>query len=259
MVLGVYWYFEFPSGLYEFEYFQYRKGLGGHADNPAELVAYIICENPGHLIKNLERLTQQYKESYLFIRMEGNRLQIGTGSHHLFDYDFEFMVKVETLLKKEAVVLVDKHVFEAPRLIRLFSPKEKMAWPTKDFLRIVGSSIRKNNAETLALRMDCHIGEGVKNAFLEELGLIADAENIRVLYYLEKKYHDRINLMLFFSNGRQGLGLQPKQVIQLPRLEMKIEALKEQYGIEFGHTGNYPDSTPQIIKMVDQEFVLGKR
>jgi hypothetical protein len=54
MILGTYWYFGFPTGLYEFEYFEFGPGYGGHADNPAELVTYIEVEFPERMIYDLK-------------------------------------------------------------------------------------------------------------------------------------------------------------------------------------------------------------
>jgi hypothetical protein len=41
MILGTYWYFHFPTSLYEFDYFEFKNSHGGHADNPAELITNI--------------------------------------------------------------------------------------------------------------------------------------------------------------------------------------------------------------------------
>ena len=101
MNLGVYWYFGFPEGLYNFEYLTFQKGNGGHADNPAELITNIIVQKPDDLIDKLKLLINQHKEGFLFIYRDNNRLQIVTGGYQLFDYDFLLAKEVELLLKNE--------------------------------------------------------------------------------------------------------------------------------------------------------------
>ena len=65
MILGTYWYFGFPTGLYKFEYFEFKKGYGGHADNPAKLVATFETEYPAEIIDDLKRLIDKYSDGFL--------------------------------------------------------------------------------------------------------------------------------------------------------------------------------------------------
>jgi hypothetical protein len=88
MILGTYWYFDFPSELYKFDFFRFRKGYGGHADNPAELNTYFEAEHPEKIVEDLQKLIDKYPDGFLFIYQEEHTLKIGTGGHQLFDYDF---------------------------------------------------------------------------------------------------------------------------------------------------------------------------
>jgi hypothetical protein len=49
MVLGVYWYYGFPEGLYHFDFFTHRPGIGGSSGGPAELTATVHAPDPAAL------------------------------------------------------------------------------------------------------------------------------------------------------------------------------------------------------------------
>lgn len=259
MILGVYWYFGFPVGLYHFDYFTYRKGLGGHADVPAELTVDVTANDADKLVERFSLLSKQYRDAFLFIYKEDNRLTIGTGSYTLFDYDFLIAKEAEKLLAEENVTKVSAHKFIHPELIKFRDKQEEKIYPSRQYVQIVGSSLRKSNAETLALRLDCHIRADDKEAFLNELNHVTATVGIDVLYYLESSLKDFINLMLFLTNGRQGLELSEKKKTNIGLLEKEISRLFQQYEIQKGHAGgwdNYPGGKPVVIKMTDKDFIL---
>ena len=83
MILGTFWYFDFPIGLYEYDYFKFHKGLGGHLYNPAELIALVTTEHPDQLISDLEKIVATYPESVFIMAQEGNKLELTIGGFHL--------------------------------------------------------------------------------------------------------------------------------------------------------------------------------
>ena len=260
MNLGVYWYFGFPEGLYNFEYFTFQKGNGGHADNPAELITNIIVQKPDDLIDKLKLLIDQHKEGFLFIYRDNNRLQIVTGGYQLFDYDFLLAKEVELLLKNDNAELTTNSKFETNQLVKLSGANKKdQSLPTKKYLQVVGSNLRKANAETMSLRLDCCLAIKNKGSFINKLSEIAKSVNINVFYYYDCDFSDKTNLMLFFTNGRQGLDLQPKQEINILSFEQKIEQLFTEYQVTVGHQRGdniYPKNGPNIQLIVDKEYIL---
>ncbi|WP_306353032.1 hypothetical protein [Flavobacterium sp. '19STA2R22 D10 B1'] len=260
MILGVYWYFEYPTDLYTYDYFKFGKGYGGHADNPASLETIVKTAHPERVLEKLQAVVNQYEESFLYAYQDENILKIGTGSHQLFDYDFLFMKEVEKILKKEEVILCEDEKLNQPKLIRFENKNKPFIYPKKKFLQLVGSSLKKQNAETMALRMDCNIVIAEKNKFISAISATAKEENIDVLYYLEKEVESRTNLMLFFTNGRQGKALQKKQYIDILSFEDKMESILEKYPIALGHIGGfdyYPKGKPTIVMKVDEEYIIG--
>lgn len=261
MILGTYWYFNFPTDLYKFNYFKFRKGYGGHADNPAELVSTFETEYPERVIEELKALVDRYPEGYLFIYQAGKKLKIGTSGYQLFDYDFLLIKEVEELLKNHKIAQLEDQTIENSTLIRIKidTGQNKFIYPKKGFLQIVGSELKMHNAENSKLRLDCNLNLTDKANFIAELRRISTEEIIDVFFYYDKDFQDKTNLMLFFTNGRQGLNLNGKKYIDTLRLESKIEKAILNFKVNFGHMGGYdlyPQNGPRIEKIVEQEFIL---
>ncbi|MDR1348462.1 MAG: hypothetical protein LBJ63_08585 [Prevotellaceae bacterium] len=264
MILGVYWFYEFPNKLYEFEFFKFKKGLGGLGSSPAELLTTIRCQNSDNLILQLQYLIDKYNDGKLFIYSKDNYLKISIGGWEIFDYDFLITKKVEKILQEQKTILVKDYDFRDCEIIKLTGKMadRQGAYFERKFLQIVGSEIGKNQSERLAVRMDCNIIDLEKNNFMVELVNIARAENINVLYHYEKPFQNRVNLMIFFSNGRQGINLYKKQDVNLFCLENKLDILFQKYDIKIGHIGGfeyYPYSSKEekIELMVDKDYFLG--
>jgi hypothetical protein len=261
MILGTYWYFDYPTDLYKFDYFKFRKVHGGHFDNPAELVTTFETEHPERVIEELKKLLDRYSEGFLFIYQQEKKLKIGTGGYQLFDYDFLIIKEVEELLKNHKIALLIDQTFVNPTFIRINNDTEqnKMVYPKKGFLQVVGSELKKHNAENSKLRLDCNLNLTDKANFIAELRMISTEEKIDVLFYYDKDFQDKTNLMLFFTNGRQGLNLNSKKYIDTLSLESKIEKSILKFKVNFGHVdghGLYPQNGPRIEKIIEQEYIL---
>lgn len=260
MVLGVYWYFDFPYELYSYDFFTYRKGLGGHADAPAELAVIVETDDADGIIEELRTLVNQNVDAFIFIYKSGKFLQIGTGAYNMHDYEFEIALKTEEILKNKQAKKVEHSSLKDGELIRLFNEKSNMVWPSKRHFGMVGSSLMKYNAETSCIRFDCNVAANKKDDFLNDILTVTEAANIHVVFYKEKQCGDRYNLMLFFTNGRQGIGLKPKQKVDIVVFENKMEVIIEKHAVEVGLIGgfdeNYPKGNSIVLKIVDAEFIL---
>ncbi len=262
MVLGVYWYYDFPYNLYSYEFFAYRKGLGGHGDAPAELEVAIEAKNADRIIQALRELVNQYSDAFVFIYKSGTYLQIGTGGYSMHDYDFEIALKVEGILKNHDAQKVNPISLKDAELIRLFNEKNTMVLPSKKCFGLVSSSPMKYNAQTSSIRFDCNVEASEKERFLKAVLVAAEAANIHVVFYKEKKCAERFNLMVFFTNGRQGVGLNPKQKVNTTLFENGMEELIQKHAVEIGLIGgfseDYPSGDSTVLKIVDEEFIISK-
>jgi hypothetical protein len=254
MILGVYWYQGFPSGLYNFDYFVFRKGIGGHGDNPAELETSIEAGDPDKIIDRLVNLVRNRKEASLFIKRDNNLLTISINSYHLFDYDFLVAREVENILSSEEMRFNSNNKFTNAQLIRLENKPSELIYPSKGFFEIVSNHLGQYNAEALSLRLDCNISSVHKKNFIESLNDLTDKLNIEVFYYFENTFSNQTNLMLFFSNGRQGLNFKEKAIVDITCLEENIETLFKKFSIQKGHLGGfgaYPKGEPVIRKSLE--------
>lgn len=262
MVLGVYWYYDFPYELYSYEFFEYRKGLGGHADAPAELAVNVESDDADDIIESLRKLVDQHEDAFVFIYKLGKSLQIGTGSYNMHDYEFEIALKIEAILKEANAIKVNQNYLKDAELIRLFNENEKRVWPRKKHFGLVSSSMKKYNAETSCIRFDCNVSADEKDDFLNDILVVTEVANIHVVFYMEKQCGDWYNLMLFFTNGRQGIGLKPKQKVDIELFEKGMETLIEKHTVAIGLIGgfdeNYPKGDYIVLKIVDAEFILAK-
>ncbi|PWN70498.1 hypothetical protein C1631_011050 [Chryseobacterium phosphatilyticum] len=257
MILGVYWYFKFPENLYHFKFFKFYEGHGGHADNDAELIAKVRINNTDHFIQKLEDLKSEFKRTFLHLSIDGNQFVISIGDHQLFDYHFQFALKIEELLIRENAKLLDQCTPFNIQLAKSYLPeREEFKKIDYHFIQIVGSDFKKNNAEVLSIRIDCNLPLISKKDFLRNLASICKEENIKVFHYNDYDFKDQCNLMLFFTNGRQCKD--SIQTIDINSFGNKVRHLTQKYTLHFGHFGGmkyYPLNGPYIELVEDENYI----
>jgi hypothetical protein len=263
MLLGVYWYRYFPEGLYQFDFFTFRAGLGGHADGPAELTATLHAPNPAALLAEVRAVAARYSEVHLFGEVHGQFLRLTVGGYSLSDYAFHVAGELEKVVRQQQATLATEPLPAGAEFIRLTAPEEDNTQPSRSdgMLQAVSSISGKYQAEALSLRLDCHLPLAHKPAFIQALNKLCQTANLDVLYYLDYEIRQQVNLMLFFSNGRQGIGGQPLRYTNVPTLAKPIAECRAAHGGQPGHLGEYPDyypeNGPHVVRMVDAAFVLG--
>ncbi|MBO2007616.1 hypothetical protein [Hymenobacter negativus] len=261
MLLGVYWYYGFPEGLYHFDFFTFRPGLGGHADGPAELTATVHAPDPVALLAQVRTVAARYPEVYLFGEASGQLLRLTVGYYSLPDYAFHVAGELEQVLRQLHAPLATEPLPAGAQYLSLTAPQD----PTPPFsnssiFQAVSSLSKKYQAETKSLRLDCHLPLAHKPAFINALNDICQEAHLDVLYYLDYEMRQQVNLMLFFSNGRQGVGGRPLRYTNVPALAEPVAACLVTHGGQPNHLGSYPayypDRGPHIVRMVDADFIL---
>ncbi len=259
MILGVYWYYRFPEGLYHFRFFRFLKGLGGHISNPAKLQARVYVNYTENCLTKIKELKSVYGKADLTVKKNGNELLIETGDYTLFDYHFQMVSEIDEVLKNENAVLTDHEIPFGTEITYNFDtnlkaiPREKK----HDFIRLVGSVFKSFNAENFSLRIDCHVSLRLKNDFLDDLATACGPENISVFYHYHFVSDDFVNLMLFFTNGRQMRD--HIQVVDISSFGNRVQGIAGTYSVQFGHKNgleSYPVNGPHIHLMTDEEFII---
>jgi len=80
-----------------------------------------------------------------------------------------------------------------------------------------------------------------------------------VLYYFDHKIARQVNLMVFFGNGRQGVGGQPLRYTDKAAVKAAVLASLAAHEGQPEHLGNYshyPNRGPHVVRMVEANFVL---
>ncbi|MEJ5105711.1 hypothetical protein [Chryseobacterium sp. MYb328] len=261
MILGVYWYFKFPEDLYHFKFFKFFEGFGGHADNAAELVVRVQVDHPDDFIGKLEELKSRFKKAFLHLNINENQLIISIGDHQLFDFYFQFALEIEVLLVRENAIILDSIIpFKSLSTKTYHVERENFENNEHRFIQIVGSDVKKNNAESLSIRIDCNLPLNDKEFFINDLGSICREENLNVFYYKDHHFNSHCNLMLFFTNGRQKTGA--LQTVNLNSFGNKVRQLTQKYQVYFGHLEGlkyYPQNGPHVELMIDEEYILSKK
>ncbi|KAA2224267.1 hypothetical protein [Chryseobacterium sediminis] len=261
MILGTYWYFKFPDHLYDFRFFKFYPGYGGHADNSAELAARVQVENTGEFIRKLEKLKEDFKNTYLHLNINKNQLIINIGDYQLFDFHFQLAEEIEELLIREHAELLDSDIPFTIQSSKSYAPeREEFKNIEHRFIQMVGSDFKTNNAENYTIRIDCNLPLQYKKDFINDLTRVCREENINVFYYNDFDCKDHGNLMLFFSNGRQYK--ESIQKVDINSFGKKVRLLTQKFPLHFGHFGNfkeYPLHGPHVKLMVDEEYILNKK
>lgn len=260
MVLGVYWYSGFPTGLYHFEYFQFRPGLGGHADTPAELTVTVRTTAPAALLTGLQTLAGAYPETNLFLYQDADIVRVMLGGYQLFDYDFHLAGEVEKLLRQLGVPSVPDHAFPPGSFRRLTPELPPVALPPRQVLQLVGSAPGLYHAETRRLRLDCCLPAAQQLAFGRRLNELCQQADLDVLYYLDHELDAKVNMLVFFTNGRQGLNGRALRHTDARALAAAIEQALGAHGGQLGHLGRFPEHYPRrgphVVRAADADFVL---
>lgn len=261
MILGVYWFYKFPEGLYNYSFFKFIKGLGGHANDAAEIQARVYVKDLEHFLDKIKTLKQQYPKAYLSIKTDGSDLLINIGDYNLYDYHFQFAEEIEQILKEQNAILISNDTPFNRVQSYDFNNGFEMVFERKNhaFISLVSSNFKKHNAENASLRVDCHLSLNHKKDFIDNLTQICIEEHISVFYYNTSEFQDQINLMLFFTNGRQTKDA--LQNVDINSFGDKIGHLLEKHSAKIGHLGGhdyYPRTEPFIELMKDQEFIINE-
>jgi hypothetical protein len=261
MLLGVYWYYGFPKGLYHFDFFSFHPGLGGHADGPAELTATVRAPDPAALLAEVRAVATRYPEGYIFGKAHGACLQLNLGDYALTDYTFHVATELEAVLRQQQATLTTEPLPADTPLLRLAELHDPTPLYRYDdgLVQAVSSRAGKHQAEVALLRVDCHLPLARKADFLVALDALCQQFALDVLYYFDREIPPQVNLMVFFGNGRQGVGGQPLRYTDTAALTTAVRACLAVHNAQAGHLGGYPADYPRrgphAIRLVDAEFV----
>ena len=262
MVLGVYWYYGFPEKLYHFDFFVFNPGRGGHADGPAELTATVRAPDPAALLAEVQAVVARYPEGYLFGKAHGPLLHLDLGDYALTDYTFHVAGELEQVLRRQGATLTTEPLPADASLLRLTAPHDPT--PPYDYgdgqLQAVSSRPGAHRAQVALLRLDCHLPLAQKAAFLTGLDALCEQFQLDVLYYFDREIVSQVNLMVFFGQGRQGVGGRPLRYTDTTAHKAAVLASLAAHGGQPRHLGSfpaqYPRRGPHVIRMADADFVL---
>lgn len=259
MILGVYWYFKFPDNLYQFKYFQFFQGYGGHTDNLAELQARVEVQHPENILLKFEKLVSQYPSAFLYVGINENQILISINDYYLFDFYFQLAAEIENILTAENAISSDVKEPFVKQTEKIFRNNWDGKFTTiqHKFIQIVGSEFKKNNAENLSIRIDCNIPLSHKNDFIKEVKTICSEEKLNIFYYHIAKFNNHCNLMLFFTNGRQKKD--NTQFVNINSFGSKLFELSQKHPLYFGHFKGleyYPTHNLTIELMKDEEYII---
>ena len=262
MLLGVYWYYGSPEGLYHFDFFTFQPGRGGHADGPAELTATVRAPDPAALLAAVQAVAVRYPESYIFGKAHDDVLYLDLGDYALTDYTFHVAKELEHVLRQQQATLTTEPLPADTPLLRLAMPHDPA--PPYDYgdgtLQAVSARPGKYQSQVALLRLDCHLPLIQKAAFLAALDDLCEQFGLDVLYYFDHKIAPQLNLMLFFGNGRQGVGGQPPRYTDPTAFRTAALAVLAAHGGQPKHLGTYPADYPRrgphVVRVVDADFVL---
>ena len=262
MLLGVYWYYHFPKGLYHFDYFTFRPGQGGFANGPAELTATVQAPDPAALLAEVQAVAARYPDGYLFARTHAVLLQLELSDYALSDYTFHVATELEQVLRRQQATLATEALPSDQPLLRLAELHDPYA-PYRygdGFLQAVSTAPRRHHAELALLRLDCHLPLLRRAAFFAALSELCAAAGLDVLYYFDRELSQQVNLMVFFGNGRQGVGGQPLRYTDPAAVREGVAACLAAHEGQPGHLGGYPADYPRrgphMVRVVDRDFTL---
>ena len=257
MLLGVYWYYGSPEGLYHFDFFTFQPGRGGHTDGPSELTATVQAPDPAALLAAVRAVAARYPEGYLFGQAHGPLLRLDLGDYALTDYTFHVAKELEKVLHQQQATLTTEPLPADTLRLHLAEPHD----PTPPYsygdgvLQAVSSMPRFYQSQVALLRLDCHLPLARQAVFLAALNDLCEQLGLDVLYYFDHKIARQANLMVFFGNGRQGVGGQPLRYTDTAAVLASLAAHEGQPE-HLGNDSHYPNRGPHVVRVVEADFVL---
>lgn len=124
MLLGVYWYYGFPKGLYHFDFFAYRPGIGGSSGGPAELTATVQAPDPAALLAAVQAVAARYPQVPLLAQAHGPLLRLKLDDWALPDYAFFVATELEAVLHQQQATLTTEPLPADTPLLRLADPQD---------------------------------------------------------------------------------------------------------------------------------------
>lgn len=258
MILGINWYREFPEGLYEYDFFKFKRSPGGMADYPPELIASVIVSDSEKLKQELLKLLEKHNQASIFFKQNDNNALIEISWYHLYDYDFLFALEVEKILNQEDAKCSEAN-YKDSELQKLgnYGFHQNQYYPKSKYLKIYHSGPKYRNACLNFISITCNMTTDKVKLFIHNLSELANDCGIFSFYYSEKTINEKSNLVLYLTNGRQGLRLQKMKLIDVKRFEKEFEKLADIYDVKEGIIGNYenhPSGIKEIVCIEDKEF-----
>jgi hypothetical protein len=187
------------------------------------------------------------------------RLQLSDWA--LTDYTFHVAGELENVLRQQrATPTTEPLPADTPRL-RLAEPHD----PTPPYsygdgtLQAVNTRPGPHQAEVALLRLDCHLPLDQQADFLAALEAVCTQLGLGVLYYYDRMLLPQVNLMLFFGNGRQGVGGRPLRYTDSAAVKTAVLASLAAHRGQTGHLGTYPADYPRrgphLVRVADAELV----
>ena len=217
--------------------------------------------DPAALLAAVQAVAARYPEGYIFGKAHGAVLHLDLGDYALTDYTFHVAGELENVLRQHHAAPTTEPLPAGTPLLRLAEPHD----PTPPYsygdgvLQAVSSHPGSHKAQAALLRLDCHLPLAQKADFLAALNALCEQFGLDVLYYFDHKIGSELNLMVFFGNGRQGVGGQPLRYTDTAAVKAAVLASLAAHEGQPEHLGNdshYPNRGPLVVRVVEADFVL---
>lgn len=205
-------------------------------------------------------MAAHYPQGYIFGKVHGTTLHLDLGDYALTDYTFYVAGELEKVLHQQRATPSTASLPANAPLLRLSGPHD----PTPSYgdgqLAAVSARLRHHHAEAALLRLNCHLPLSRKASFVAALEELCEQFELEVLYYLDHEMLPLVNLMVFFGNGRQGVGGSPLRYTDTAALKPAVLATLAAHDGQTGHLdgfpADYPRRGPHVVRVVDADFML---
>lgn len=232
-LIGEYWSYVEPT-QYKFRYFEFDPARGGMASHGASLVLEVDVDSAPALIDSILGLKENYPLSDMSSQTAGSTgLKLKIFGYHLYDFDFNFALEIETLISESLSTKQSKSVNENFEWgeVNFHRPIVKKESVSLNESGIKWSGASPYNSTGLAksgFRIEIHHkGNLNENEFLSELRKLIDINDIEYLEY--KKTHDQ-NYSFYIGNGRQGMNGLPVNCFNFANFQRNLLKIIEKFG-----------------------------
>ncbi len=237
MILGPHWFYKRPEGIYPFSYFEFVPGIGGHANDCAEIVCTYATTHGAQIKHAISELVERFPYASCQLKEAEQVQSICIFGYCLYDYDFLFATELEKLLQELGATKTQAKLPRTAEVQNFKGAQRQHSYYSlnKELTYVTTAPLpHLFNAAITSVSCTLSLPSGRLDRFISASRAASGSWNFGYLAVDVKSYRDQSYCSIVATNDRQGLAFQPYRFNDLEKYERELVALIDSVGGTFG-------------------------